>query len=317
MIQLVNFDTIFFHLQFLVVVFFSIKRMIFGNQLSRFVLKQSVKIVCPTIRSLSYPSSSANRKEPRRFYKNVIVCESSEAPNHYEILLDKKKLKTPKGGVFRVDSMNLASFIAHEWQAQGQTIKLQSMHLTSLLNTCLDNPNQLDKPALITNICNEYLPNDTVLYFNELDKKLQEEKWKPLVNWFNYVFPGINLKPTCNIDTFDTAPLNTTSFQEYLDKNFNFNCLIGFNYIAECLKSVILTTALLELHIETVDSAFSLSNLEQETQYDKWGRVEWYHDINENEVKARVSAGILFVYLSNKSKFMIEHRTKQINNNLV
>ena len=44
------------------------------------------------------------------------------------------------------------------------------------------------------------------------------------------------------------------------------------------------------------------------------GKVEWYHDVNETELRARVSAGLCYVYLSEDSKFFL-HKTanKKIN----
>ncbi len=61
-------------------------------------------------------------------------------------------------------------------------------------------------------------------------------------------------------------------FEEYLNKNFDLNSLIAFNYIAECLKSVILTVALLERYLPNIETACELSNLEHQHQYDQWGK---------------------------------------------
>ena len=150
----------------------------------------------------SMSPSIGSRKEPKRFYKEVTVTESfgHEAPNRvkmYEINLDKKKLKTPTGSLFQVDNEHLAHMISHEWLSQTNTIKQTTMHLTSLVNTCTDNPNKLTKESLIANIC-EYLHTDTLLYFDggasinvRSDEKLdamQEMKWRPLVDWFNTRF---------------------------------------------------------------------------------------------------------------------------------
>ena len=71
------------------------------------------------------------------------------------------------------------------------------------------------------------------------------------------------------VDSFD--PNSTNSFEKYLNSNFDFNSLIAFNYIAESLKSVILTVALLERFVPSVNEACILTNLEQFHQYDQWG----------------------------------------------
>lgn len=49
----------------------------------------------------------------------------------YEITLDQKKLKTPKGNVFRVESEPLALAVATEWDSQKEKIIQSSMHLVS------------------------------------------------------------------------------------------------------------------------------------------------------------------------------------------
>lgn len=260
---------------------------------------------------------STNRKEKTRFYKQVSVCESFGSDSKrklYEINLDKRKLRTPGGNLFQVDNELLAHMISFEWQSQHESIKQYSMHMTSLTNTCLDNPSKLTKEALLSNI-NDYLETDTIIYFdtNSLEKldHLQEAKWRPLVDWFNAKYPDLDIKvkkeieePLINYD--DKFSIDKNSFFKYLNKNFDLSTLIAFNYIVECLKSVILTLALLERRIGSVDEACELAMLEQKHQYDQWGKVEWYHDINEVELRSRVSAALLFIYLSNSSKYLVK-----------
>ena len=271
-------------------------------------------------------SNFGSRQDRKRFYKNVSVCESfsnaMQTPKLYEINLDKKKLKTPSGKLFQVDNEHLAHMISHEWNSQLDTIKQTTMHLTSLVNTCMDNPNKLTKEGLIANL-NDYLQTDTVLYFdsNSIEKldQLQETKWRPIVDWFNARFNS-NLLVQKEIgqlnENVNTVAQNAhkltgkqNEFEAYLHKNFDLNTMIAFNYMCECLKSVILAVALLERRVESVEEACELANLEQAFQFEKWGKVEWYHDINEQELRSRVSAGLLFVYLSNSSKYLVVRNT--------
>ena len=270
-------------------------------------------------------SSSANRKERKRFYRQVSLTESFGCePKMYEINLDKRKLKTPGANLFTVDNELLGQMVCFEWQSQKEFIKQYTMHLTSLVNTCIDNPGKLTKEVLMSNI-NDYLQTDTLIYFdsNSIAKldHLQETKWLPLVDWFNQTFPDLNLKIKREIDDEDIFNFSkpemfnqeTNSFVKYLTKNFDLNTLIAFNYITECLKSVILTVALLERRIESVEEACDLSILEQRHQYDQWGKLEWYHDINEVELRSRVSAAVLFIYLSNNSKYLVKKNLNYTN----
>jgi ATP synthase F1 complex assembly factor 2 len=249
--------------------------------------------------------------------------KTSSSGRLYEINLDKRKLKTPAGKLFQVDNELLGHIISNEWNTQTDTIKQHTMHLTSLVNTCIDNPNKLTKEFLVKQL-NDYLQTDTLLFFdaNKIQKldELQEKKWVPIVNWFNTRFPDLNLVIQREIDHTNILANNNNfdfnnSFSDYLLNNFNLNTLIAFNFIVECLKSVILTVALLERKVFTVEEVCELAFLEQKHQYDQWGKVEWYHDINESESKSRVSAGLLFVYLSNSSKFLVERHVAQASQN--
>ncbi len=77
-------------------------------------------------------------------------------------------------------------------------------------------------------------------------------------------------------ETFDTS--KSSSFEQFLNKNFDLNSLIALNYISESLKSVLITIALLERFIPSVEEACVLTNLEQMHQYDQWGKKQ----INRN-----------------------------------
>jgi ATP synthase F1 complex assembly factor 2 len=92
---------------------------------------------------------------------------SAGAGGGYELTLDSKKLKTPNGFVFSVDSEPLALAVAHEWKTQQEYIMLSQMHLTGLCNICIDNPTQTTKYALVDSALN-FLDTDTILYFSHV-----------------------------------------------------------------------------------------------------------------------------------------------------
>lgn len=64
----------------------------------------------------------------KRFYRKTNILSSG---GKFEITLDQRKLKTPKGKIFEVDSKPLALAIAAEWDAQKNIIDRGSMHLVS------------------------------------------------------------------------------------------------------------------------------------------------------------------------------------------
>lgn len=62
----------------------------------------------------------------KRFYRRTNILSSGDK---FEITLDQRKLKTPQGRVFEVNSKPLALAVAAEWDAQKETIDRGSMHL--------------------------------------------------------------------------------------------------------------------------------------------------------------------------------------------
>lgn len=97
---------------------------------------------------------------PKRFYRQTGVVTSN---GKFEITLDQRKLKTPKGAPFFVESEPLAIAIATEWDAQKDIIDRSRMHLTALSSTVIDNPNNLNKQDIVNYLVN-YTNTDAILY---------------------------------------------------------------------------------------------------------------------------------------------------------
>jgi ATP synthase F1 complex assembly factor 2 len=54
----------------------------------------------------------------------------------------------------------------------------------------------------------------------------------------------------------------------------------------------------------TPEKAVLLSRLEEEFQLGHWGRVEWAHDLSQQDLQARLSAAIFFVHCNSFSHFV-------------
>lgn len=80
---------------------------------------------------------------------------------------------------------------------------------------------------------------------------------------------------------------------------------IGFVFAVDVLKSLILTMACVERKL-TVEEAVKLARLEEEFQIEHWGRVEWAHDLSQQDSQARLAASLLFVHFNST-----EHIVKQ------
>ena len=116
--------------------------------------------------------------------------------------MDSKKLKTPNGSIFCVNSEFLALGVAQEWACQKDLVMLSQMHLNGLSNVCIDNPTKATKQDLVDNILN-FLDTDTILFFSDDPPALlekQEKEWRPIIEWFCErhsieIEPSISLLP--------------------------------------------------------------------------------------------------------------------------
>lgn len=233
----------------------------------------------------------------KRFYKQANVLTTG---SKFEIALDHRKLKTPKGKVFEVSSEPLAFAVAVEWDSQKDTINRSQMHLTSLCNTVLDNPHNHTKQDIVSGII-QYLETDTILFQSGEEEELcqlQREKWDPLIQWFCDRFE-VDIVKTRSIE----APNVTSKTRDTIIKHlmsYNFEAIHGFKFGVDTIKSVILTLAASE-NVIKVEEAVALSRLEEEYQISHWGRVEWSHELARYDSQSRLAAAIIFIHLNSNS----------------
>ncbi|CAH1183273.1 unnamed protein product [Phaedon cochleariae] len=232
----------------------------------------------------------------KRFYKKTGILRSD---GKFEVTLDQRRLKTPKGAVFSVESEPLALAVATEWDTQKDTIQRSKMHLTTLCNTVIDNPNNSTKYDIV-NYITDYLDTDTVLFqANDEEEllKFQINEWDPVIEWFNNRF-NVNIQKSVQMDLPLVSENDKATLRKHL-MSHNFAAVNGFMYGVDTLKSVVLTLACTERFIST-EKAVLLSRLEEEYQTGHWGRVEWAHDLSQQSLQARLSAVVLFVYFNSQ-----------------
>jgi len=238
----------------------------------------------------------------KRFYKNVSVVQHN---NHFEVNLDHRKLKTPLGSTFQVDSEPLALAVANEWMNQPHDgdVMLSQMHITGLSNTCLDNPGKATKEDLVKNILN-FLETDTILFYGPDTKdpagvalvELQRQKWSPIILWFRERY-GVDVNPTQSISASCVSQDDLLKLERHL-LSFSWSAINGLSFGVDAIKSLILGLAVLDRRV-TVEEAVKLARLELNFQIDHWGNVDWAHDLEFHDTTARLAAGTIFTQLNN------------------
>ncbi|XP_063337578.1 ATP synthase mitochondrial F1 complex assembly factor 2 [Pelmatolapia mariae] len=268
----------------------------------------SLSKVCPRNQHYEcvarYSAATAERK---RFYQDVSISQSEGGL--YEINLDQRKLKTPGGKLFTVPNEALAIAVATEWDAQRDTLKFYTMHLTTLCNTALDNPTQRSKEQMITAAL-KFLETDTICY--RVDEphglvELQKNEWDPVLQWIEKRY-NVTIGSSASILGPEIPEATKDTLRQHL-KSYNFWSLTGLEYVITQLKSIVLSLGMIDRHL-SVEQAVLLSRLEEEYQIRRWGNVEWAHDYDMYELRARTAAGALFVHLTSESS-TVKHKLLQ------
>ncbi|MEG6509784.1 ATP12 family protein [Methyloligella sp. 2.7D] len=118
----------------------------------------------------------------KKFYETVSV---EEVPSGgAEVLLDGKRVKTPKREPLAFPSTALAEAVAEEWRGQGETIDPGTMPLTRLANTAIDGVSAMEE-AVLEDILN-FAGTDLLCYRASGPDGLiakQQEIWDPVLGW--------------------------------------------------------------------------------------------------------------------------------------
>lgn len=121
--------------------------------------------------------------------------------------------------------------------------------------------------------------------------------WDPLIADFERTY-NCRLPVTDSVFLDEIPSQTTDAIRNYLGA-FELSSLFGLQFVLDNLKSVVLTLALANKTL-TVEEAVKLSRLELEFQIEKWGNVEWAHDLDLMQLQSRVSSGLIFFLLNNE-----------------
>eukprot|EP00731_Ephydatia_muelleri_P029413 Em0020g1057a len=231
----------------------------------------------------------------KRFYKNALAQKSEDG---YSVHLDHRSLRTPLRKPFVVPTEGLAVAVAQEWGVQGTIIQQPLMHLTALCNTVIDQPTNRPKDEVIGHILSS-LSTDTLCYHADEPDDLvlmQQREWGPILEWFNGRF---NLALSSTTSLFQLSSVDQKSLKPlatYLSQLSPW-ALTGLEHCVDCSKSVVLSVALFEGRLDAEEAA-NLALLETRHQTQRWGSVEWQHDIEAQDLKSRMAATQLVASLS-------------------
>lgn len=231
-----------------------------------------------------------------------ITIASSDNSKSFTLRMNNVDLKTPMHNVLRVNNEFLALAIANEWKSRADKDKLDlsNMHLTTLTYSAIDNPFKESQEVLIKSII-DYLSFDTVRFRETTNEQLlarQSRHWDPMVGWFEHRYSCHLPIEYDNVTETKPLPDHTIRTMNELLRPLDRWPLVGLKFVTQNLKSLVLASSLTDKFLK-VDDAIELARLEVKFQTEKWTKVEWEHDLDEQCTKARVAAGALFYQLFN------------------
>lgn len=204
--------------------------------------------------------------KPRRFYKAVSV---EPAPEGFEVRLDARTVRTPKGGKLALPTRALADQVAAEWAAQGETLEVAGMHVTRLANTALEaipaaRPETADQLA-------QYAGSDLLCYFAEDPSALVERQaaaWEPILDWAEAEL-GLKFVRVCGIIHQPQPPETLEAIRALALSLDNFR-LAGLAFGSALFGSTLLGLTVLKGRLGG-EAAFDLSRIDESFQEEKWG----------------------------------------------
>lgn len=205
-------------------------------------------------------------EKPRRFYKEVSVRQTEGG---FEILLDGRSVRTPKGARLAAPTRALAEMIAEEWAGQGEFIETADMHAMRLANTALEAVPP-SREAVADQVA-QYAGTDLLCYFAEEPQALVERqaaRWGPLLARAE-AEEGLALVRAAGIVHREQPAASLARARELALSLDDFG-LAGFAFAAALFGSAVLALALLRGWV-TADEAFDLSRLDEAFQEEKWG----------------------------------------------
>jgi len=208
------------------------------------------------------------------------------------VTLDKRPLKTPSGKLLTVPASRplLASLIAHEWDSQDNVIKPHALPVTSLASRALDG---LYNETVHKEVCEallSYFETDTICYHEDRHPiliRLQDEHWKPLIDWASNEF-GVEIRIFTGL-IGNAQPKETR--QAFRDRIAQYDPwqLAALERAVYSTKSFLIALALVEGRLTAEEAALAAS-VEVNSQIERWGEVEDSHDVDYHDLRRQLGS---------------------------
>ncbi|KAI9218579.1 hypothetical protein BC828DRAFT_388234 [Blastocladiella britannica] len=238
--------------------------------------------------------SDGKAPELKKFWRAVTLAEEKDG---WQVLLDGRKVRTPKGTPLVVarDQTMLAHLVSAEWEAQEKLLRAYSLPLTSIIVRSLDDLNDAEVRRETIDKLMKFLQTDATCYLQEHPQvlvDLQETHWVPLVDWARKRF-GVELRTTTSL-LAPAQPAATTATLRAHVETYSPLQLSAFERAVLTSKSFVIGLALVEGAV-SAEEATAAASVEVQAQIDVYGEVEDAHDVDREDLQRTLASTALVV----------------------
>ncbi|MDP3854050.1 ATP12 family chaperone protein [Phenylobacterium sp.] len=204
--------------------------------------------------------------KPRRFYKDVSVVAEAGG---FQVKLDGRNVRSPKGGVLVLPTRALADLAAAEWAGQVDVIELAGMNVTRLAFTALEAVPQA-RDGVAQQVA-DFAGSDLLCYYAEEPQALaarQTHHWSPLLDRAERELGLVFLRAAGIVHR--AQPDETLARVKALVLELDDFALAGVAFGTSLFGSAVLALTLQRGWL-TGEQAYELSRLDEAYQQEKWG----------------------------------------------
>jgi len=189
-----------------------------------------------------------------------------------------------------VPTESLATAMALEWMSQDSFIMPDSLPITRLATTAIDQmPNSRDR--VLNHLMHAF---DTDLTCVRIEEELltdQRKNFGPMLEWFAEKF-GSKPKVSILYGKLKHPPELVRKVREYVSNLDDFH-LQSLELLSAATRSVVLPLYLVH-GCTGIEIAIKAARIEEEAQIKQYGNIRGTHDVDRTEVSTRIAVGSLF-----------------------
>lgn len=233
----------------------------------------------------------AARKIPR-MYKKVDVRRAAEVSG-FLVTLDGKAIQTPAKVPLALPTEALAWGIATEWDAQTKHFEPHTMPLMKLATTTIDQVPTIR--GTMTDSMLRCMQSDAACLRSDMPDIAAKEaaRFDPLLAWLRDDV-GLQLATTSSLHLSHPDEALPTA-RSLLGAADDWE-LSALDAVSGSCKSLVLALAVCRGRIGAAEACLA-ARVGEDHQIEEWGMVEAGHDLDEADLRVRVSAASAFLQL--------------------